>query len=123
MALPKNQVHILLSFQSGHSVQLQLSRHLAPRVFSGVVESLPLEGACSLTGGTAVLLVNLAVPVDKVKSIFEAGEVAYDPRLRAICLMLTKVQGVSMAPLGEVEDRVALSKIKNRDWFTMKLME
>ena len=112
-----------MSFQSGPSIQLQLSRHLAPRVFSGVVESLPLEGALSLTGGTAVLLVNLALPVDKVRSSFEAGEVAYDPRLRAICLMLTKVQGVSMAPLGEVEDRVALSKIKNRDWFTMKLME
>ena len=114
---------ILLSFQSGHSVQLQLSRHLAPRVFSGVVDHLPLEGALSLKGDVAVLLVNLAVPIDKAKTNFEMGEVAYDPRLRAVCLALKRLRGVSMAPLGEVKDETALSGMKDGDWFIMKLAE
>lgn len=88
-----------------------------------MVGSLPLEGAVSLTGGLAVLLVNLTAPIDKAKSGFEAGEVAYDPHLRAICVVLARVQGVSLAPLGEVEDKAALSKIRSTDWFTLKLIE
>ena len=86
-----------------------------------MVGSLPLEGALSLKDDIAVLLVNLALPIDKAKNSFEEGEVAYDPRLRAICLTLKHLRGVSMAPLGEVENRAALSRVKNGDWFTMKL--
>ena len=120
MASP-NQAPILLVFQSGLTMKANLMRHLAPRAFSKVVSSLPLRGAMSRRGEVAVILVNLVAPADKTKSSFDAGEIAYDPRLRAICVTLSRTQGVSMAALGEIEDKGTLSVVRDRDWVELRL--
>jgi len=109
--LPQNQAGILLSFQPGPSVRAVMSRHLAPRTFSKVLGSLPLEGAVSVVGNVAIMLVNLTAPVDKVKDVFETGEIAYEPRQRALCIVLQRLEGTPMAPLGKVEDVTAISRI------------
>jgi hypothetical protein len=98
-----------------------ISRHLAPMAFSKLVESLPLEGAASLSGKMLVLLVNLTAPADKMKRNFEAGDVAYDPRMRALCVMKDRVHDLAMAHLGVVEDMSSLSSVKSSDWFVLRL--
>jgi len=90
-------------------------------VFSKLLESLPLEGAASLSGKMLVLLVNLTAPADKMKRIFEAGDLTYDPRMRALCVMTDRVHDLAMAHLGSVEDKSSLSSIRSSDWFVLKL--
>ena len=98
-----------------------VSRHLAPMVFSKLLESLPLEGAASLSGKMLVLLVNLKAPTDKIKRNFDAGDLAYDPRTRALCVMTDRVHDLAMAHLGSIENRSSLSSIRSSDWFVLKL--
>lgn len=90
-------------------------------VFSKLLESLPLEGAASLSGRMLVLLINLTAPADKMKYNFEVGDLAYDPRMRALCVMTDRVHDLAMAHLGSVEDKSSLSSIRGSDWFVLKL--
>lgn len=93
-----------------------MMRHLSPRTFTRLVNSLPLEGVTKKEGSVIFGLLNIDAPFDKTKDDFQAGELAYDPRNRALCVFAEKREGLKMVPLGKVDDPDLLRDVRDRAW-------
>ncbi len=109
-------MRIKLHFQPGPEMTGTIMRHLSPRTFTRFVNSLPLQGATKREGPMILGLVNIDAPFDKTKEDFQAGELAYDPRSRALCVFAENGGMLKMVPLGKIDDPSLLRYVRDGAW-------
>ena len=100
----ENAVKISLDI-SGKRIEGYLFRHLSPRTFSSLVRLLPITAPSVREDRYISILANLSLQADKYTNLVKAGDIAYRPKNRSICIFLQDIRtDERMVPVGRVED-------------------
>lgn len=119
----ENYCRIEMSFQPGPSVTAVMMRHLSPRTFTKLINSLPIEGAIRREGPLIIALLNLAAHFDKTKDSFERGEIAYDPKNMSLCIVVEQAKGIEMVPIGKINEVELLNSIGRTGWLSIRRIQ
>ena len=83
-----------------------LKRHLSPRTVGTIMRSLPLEGNSHLLGQNIVYFeTNVDSGIERSRSEFKTGDVAFLPSTGSFCFFVGNVESVkTMTPIGKFND-------------------
>ena len=83
---------------------ISLFRHLAPLTVNAVLRALPFDSRVSLQASTVCLITQLRVGVEKPRTRFVRGDVAFLPSGGLVCVFLgDALSDRPLNPLGKVE--------------------
>ena len=83
---------------------ISLFRHLAPLTVNAVLRALPFDSRVSLQASTVCLITQLRVGVEKPRTRFVRGDVAFLPSGGLVCVFLGDARSDRpLNPLGKVE--------------------
>ena len=89
---------------SGREGKVALFRHLAPLTVNAVLRSMPLSSRVTLQPDMVCIFTQLKVGVEKPRTRFARGDVAFLPSGGLICVFLGAAQsGRPLNPIGKVE--------------------
>lgn len=84
--------------------KISLFRHLAPLTVNAVVRSLPFDSRVTLQPAMVCLFTQLRVGVEKPRSQFSRGDVAFLPSAALLCVFLGSAKSDRpLNPLGKVD--------------------
>jgi len=100
-----SKVECSASVRGKGKFSLELYRHLAPVTVSAILEALPIVSRATIYPGAMVtLLTNIRVGVEKPRSEFMRGDVAFLPANGSICVFVTSAKSARpLNPVGKVE--------------------
>ncbi len=111
---------LILEIRGKAKISCDLKRHLSPRTVGTIMRSLPLEGNVHLLG-QSILYFETAVDsgIERAKSEFKKGDVAFLPSTGSICFFINDVaSGKTMTPIGKLSNNIdALKDVKSGDVF------
>jgi len=111
---------LILEIQGKAKISCDLKRHLSPRTVGTIMRSLPLEGHAHLLGKSILYFeTNVDSGIERSRSEFKKGDVAYLPSSGSICFFLNDaVFGKPMTPIGKLGENIdALKDVKSGDVF------
>ena len=79
-------IDVTFLIESLGEVEGKLIRFYSPRTVEAIVEKLPVEGRAALMRGGIYFPIQLTMGVEKGRKVVEAGDIAYWPFTKAICL-------------------------------------
>ena len=86
---------------------LSLFRHLAPVTINAVLHSIPFDSRVNLQPAMVCLLTDLRVGVEKPRTQFSRGDIAFMPAGGLICVFLGDAKSDRpLNPLGRVESGI-----------------
>lgn len=96
---------LTLEVVGGPCTQCELKRHLAPRTVGTILRALPLEGnAHRLGAGATYIETAVDSGMERAKSEFARGDVAFLPAVGGICFFTGGASGKKMTPIGRIAD-------------------
>ena len=111
---------LILEIRGKAKISCDLKRHLSPRTVGSIMRSLPIEGHAHLLG-KSILYFETAVDsgIERARTDFKKGDVAYLPSSGSICFFLNNVtSGKTMTPIGKLSNNIdALKNVKPGDVF------
>jgi len=111
---------LILEIRGKAKISCDLKRHLSPRTVGSIMRSLPIEGNAHLLG-KSILYFETAVDsgIERARTDFKKGDVAYLPSSGSICFFLNNVtSGKTMTPIGKLSNNIdALKNVKPGDVF------
>ncbi|MFB5645076.1 MAG: cyclophilin-like fold protein [Nitrosopumilaceae archaeon] len=113
-----SKISLILEIKGKSKITCDLKRHLSPKTVGILSRSLPLEGNAHLLGKS---IVYFETPIDsgieRAKSIFKKGDVAFLPAEGSICFFIGDSEpGKKMTPLGKITSNIdALTEVKSGD--------
>jgi len=111
---------LILEIRGKAKICCDLKSHLSPRTVGTIMRSLPLEGHAHLLG-QSILYFETAVDsgIERARSDFKKGDVAFLPSSGSICFFLNSVaSGKTMTPIGKLTNNIdALKDVKSGDVF------
>jgi len=111
---------LILEIRGKAKISCDLKRHLSPRTVGTIMRSLPLEGHAHHLG-QSILYFETAVDsgIERARTDFKKGDVAYLPSSGSICFFLNNVtSGKTMTPIGKLSNNIdALKNVKSGDVF------
>ncbi len=111
---------LILEIRGKAKISCDLKRHLSPRTVGSIMRSLPIEGRAHLLG-KSILYFETAVDsgIERAKTDFKKGDVAFLPSSGSICFFLNNVtSGKTMTPIGKLSNNIdALKNVKPGDVF------
>ena len=111
---------LILEIRGKAKISCDLKRHLSPRTVGTIMRSLPLEGHAHLLGKSILYFeTNVDSGIERSRSEFKKGDVAYLPSSGSICFFLNDaVFGKPMTPIGKLGENIdALKDVKSGDVF------
>lgn len=101
---------LLLLELGGTRTRCALKRHLSPRTVGAVMRSLPVSGRVrSLGGGVLYLKAGIDSGLERPRSSFCRGDVAFLPSAQSICFFTADApRAQPMTPLGSLGDGAGL---------------
>jgi len=111
---------LILEIRGKAKIYCDLKRHLSPRTVGTIMRSLPLEGHAHLLGKSILYFeTNVDSGIERSRSEFKKGDVAYLPSSGSICFFLNDaVFGKPMTPIGKLGENIdALKDVKSGDVF------
>ena len=109
---------LILDISGKVKLNCDLKRHLSPRTVGTIMRSLPLEGNSHLLGKSIVYFeTNVDAGIEKARSEFKTGDIAFLPSTGSICFFVGNVQSAkTMALIGKFHGDVAeLKNVKSGD--------
>ncbi|MDH3488959.1 MAG: cyclophilin-like fold protein [Nitrosopumilus sp.] len=97
-----------------------LKRHLSPRTVGIIMRSLPLEGHAHQLGNSIFYFeTNIDSGIERSRSEFKKGDVAFLPSTGSICFFTNNVApGKTMTPIGKLGENIdALNNVTSGDVF------
>ena len=86
------------------SARISLYRHLAPLTVDAIGWALPIDSRVNIQRAMVCMFTNIRVGVEKPKTSFERGDVAFLPLGSLICIFLGEAKsGASINPVGKVD--------------------
>ncbi len=111
---------LILEIRGKAKISCILKRHLSPRTVGTIMRSLPLEGHAHLLG-KSILYFETTVDsgIERPRSEFKKGDVAFLPSSRSICFFINDVaSGKIMTSIGKLSGNIdALNDVKSGDVF------
>ncbi|MFQ5572679.1 MAG: cyclophilin-like fold protein [Nitrosopumilaceae archaeon] len=117
-----SKIILILEIRGKSKLTCELKRHLSPKTVGTIIRSLPLEGNAHLLGKSiAYLETPIDSGIERSKSEFKKGDVAFLPAEGSICFFITNSEpGKKMTPLGKITSNVnALKEVKSGDVFSI----
>ena len=111
---------LILEIRGKAKITCDLKRHLSPRTVGNILRSLPLEGHAHQLGKNIFYFeTSVDSGIERSKTEFKKGDVAFLPSTGSICFFLNDVEsGKTMTPLGRLGENVdALNDVKSGDVF------
>jgi hypothetical protein len=99
-----SKVDCSASVRGKGTAKVSLYRHLAPLTVNAVLRSLPFDSRVSVQPAMVCLFTDLRVGVEKPRTHFSRGDVAFLPSGGLICMFIRDAQSERpLNPLGKVE--------------------
>ena len=101
---------LILEIQGKAKTYCDLKRHLSPRTVGIISRSLPISGNAHMMGSSIIYVkTTIDSGVERPKTEFKAGDVAFLPSVGSICFFVSDVVSTrAMTPIGKVEDKSIL---------------
>jgi hypothetical protein len=100
-----SKVDCLASVRGKGTAKISLYRHLAPLTVNAVLRSLPFDSRVSVQPAMISLFTDLRVGVEKPRTQFVRGDVAFLASGSLVCIFLRDAQSERpLNPLGKVEE-------------------
>lgn len=111
--------HLVLEIRSKTRV-CEIKRHLAPKTVGLVMRSLPLQGRAHFLGrDIAYFEAGIDSGMERSRTEFKKGDVAFLPSSGSICFFLSDVSGKAMTLLGRLDKVDDLRDVKPGDVFRL----
>ena len=103
-------INVFLELSEKVRISCQLKRHLSPRTVGLIVRSLPIrDNVHQMSKSVVYIKTNIDSGMERKKTDFKSGDIAYFPVGGSICFFLNDVSdGQAMTPIGKL-----LSNIEN----------
>ena len=111
---------LVLEIQGKAKISCDLKRHLSPRTVGIIMRSLPLEGHAHQLGNSIFYFeTNIDSGIERSRSEFKKGDVAFLPSTGSICFFTNNVaSGKTMTLIGKLGENIdALNNVKSGDVF------
>jgi hypothetical protein len=79
-------MRIVILFESGISIECELSEKENPKTIEALLNSLPFESRVNLWGKEIYFAVPFSAEIENPKEIVEIGDIAYWPEEPSLCL-------------------------------------
>ena len=109
---------LILEIRGKAKLSCDLKRHLSPRTVGTIMRSLPLEGHTHLLGKSILYFeTSINSGIERARSEFKKGDVAYLPSSGSICFFTQDVIfAKKMTPIGKLGNNVSvLNDVKSGD--------
>ena len=115
-------INIFLEIKGKARISCQLKRHLSPRTVGLITRSMPIHNNVHRMGKSVVYIkTNIDSGMERKKTDFKKGDIAYFPTGRCICFFLNDVlDGQPMTPIGKLLTSIEnLKDVKTGDILTL----
>ena len=115
-------INIFLEIKGKIRIPCQLKRHLSPRTIGLITRSMPIhDNVHRMNQSVVYIKTNLNSGIERKKTDFKKGDIAYFPIGGSICFFLNDVlDGQPMTPIGKLLSSIEnLNDIKTGDIFTL----
>jgi len=113
---------LILEIRGKAKISCDLKRHLSPRTVGIIMRSLPLEGHAHLLGKSILYFeTNVDSGIERSRTEFKKGDVAYLPSTGSICFFLNDaIFAKTMTPIGKLDENIdVLKDVKSGDVFSI----
>ena len=115
-------INIFLEIKGKARISCQLKRHLSPRTIGLITRSMPIhDNVHQMNKSVVYIKTNIDSGMERKKTDFKKGDMAYFPAGRSICFFLNDVlDGQPMTPIGKLLSNIEnLNDIKAGDIMTL----
>ena len=108
---------VILKINNDVNIPFQLKRHLSPITVGVIMRMLPLSGNAHQMGKSIVYFeTNLNSGIERKKTDFRRGDIAFLPAEGSICFYIDDVYGGKpMTPIGRTNEIEKLNVVKSSD--------
>ena len=117
-----SKINLILEIKGKSRITCELKRHLSPKTVGTIIRSLPLEGNSHHLGNSiAYLETSVVSGIERPRSEFKKGEIAFLPTGGSICFFVENSEfDKKMTPLGKITSNIdALKEVKSGDVFSL----
>ena len=115
-------INVFLEISGKARISCQLKRHLSPRTIGLITRSMPLyDNVHRLNKSVVYIKTNIDSGMERKKTDFKKGDIAYFPTGGCICFFLNDVlDGQPMTPIGKLLSSIEnLKDVKTGDVLTL----
>ena len=115
-------VNIFLEIKGKARISCQLKRHLSPRTIGLITRSMPIhDNVHRMNKSVVYIKTNIDSGMERKKTDFKKGDIAYFPTGGCICFFLNDVlDGQPMTPIGKLLSSIEnLKDVKTGDILTL----
>ena len=111
-------INIFLEIKDKAKITCQLKRHLSPRTIGLIIRSMPIhDNVHRMAKSIVYIKTNIDSGLERKKTDFKKGDIAYFPTGGSICFFLNDVlDGQPMTPIGKLLSNIdSLNDLKTGD--------
>ena len=115
-------INIFLEIKGRARISCQLKRHLSPRTIGLITRSMPIhDNVHRMNKSVVYIKTNIDSGMERKKTDFKKGDIAYFPTGGCICFFLNDVlDGQPMTPIGKLLSSIEnLKDVKTGDILTL----
>ena len=115
-------INIFLEIKGKAKISCQLKRHLSPRTIGLITRSMPIhDNVHRMNKSVVYIKTNIDSGMERKKTDFKKGDIAYFPTGGCICFFLNDVlDGQPMTPIGKLLSSIEnLKDVKTGDILTL----
>jgi len=115
-------INIFLEIKGKARISCQLKRHLSPRTIGLITRSMPIhDNVHRMNKSVVYIKTNIDSGMERKKTDFKKGDIAYFPPGGCICFFLNDVlDGQPMTPIGKLLSSIEnLKDVKTGDILTL----
>ena len=115
-------INVFLEISGKARISCQLKRHLSPRTVGLIARSLPIrDNVHRMSKSVVYIKTNIDSGMERKKTDFKSGDIAYFPTGGCICFFLNDVlDGQPMTPIGRLLSNIEnLKDMKTGDILTL----
>ncbi len=115
-------INIFLEIKGKARISCQLKRHLSPRTIGLITRSMPIhDNVHRMNKSVVYIKTNIDSGMERKKTDFKKGDIAYFPTGGCICFFLNDVlDGQPMTPIGKLLSSIEnLKDVKTGDVLTL----
>ena len=115
-------INIFLEIKGKARISCQLKRHLSPRTIGLITRSMPIhDNVHRMNKSVVYIKTNIDSGMERKKTDFKKGDIAYFPTGGCICFFLNDVlDGQPMTPIGKLLSSIEnLKDVKTGDILTL----
>jgi hypothetical protein len=118
-----SRIQCTASIRGKGSAEIGIYRHMAPLTVNALMRILPIQSRVNVQEAMVCMFTTVRVGVEKSRTTFARGEIAFLPSNALICVFVKNVKSdMPLNPIGKVEDGMKLfDSVKLGDVIELKM--